>query len=141
MAVPQSINQGHQLVVQGADAGGEGAARGVRLYRMSSSLFPMLDLAGDDTGQSDNCQDGDESGDQPVAHPVARRPRRLGGSFTHVQNLPLQPIGRNSWSPVAYRSLCVTHFSSPGSLRGATSFTSRSRMRFTVGEPIRCPRT
>ncbi|WP_135228642.1 UV DNA damage repair endonuclease UvsE [Deinococcus fonticola] len=28
------------------------AARGVRLYRMSSSLFPMLDLAGDDTGRA-----------------------------------------------------------------------------------------
>ncbi|WP_221089085.1 UV DNA damage repair endonuclease UvsE [Deinococcus aquaedulcis] len=26
------------------------AARGIRLYRLSSSLFPMLDLAGDDTG-------------------------------------------------------------------------------------------
>lgn len=26
------------------------AARNIRLYRMSSSLFPMLDLAGDDTG-------------------------------------------------------------------------------------------
>ncbi|GGM11826.1 UV DNA damage repair endonuclease UvsE [Deinococcus aerophilus] len=26
------------------------AARGIRLYRMSSSLFPMLDLEGDDTG-------------------------------------------------------------------------------------------
>lgn len=26
------------------------AARGIRLYRISSSLFPMLDLAGDDTG-------------------------------------------------------------------------------------------
>ncbi|GGK22231.1 UV DNA damage endonuclease [Deinococcus malanensis] len=28
------------------------AARGIRLYRMSSSLFPMLDLAGDDTGEA-----------------------------------------------------------------------------------------
>ncbi len=28
------------------------AARGVRLYRMSSSLFPMLDLVGDDTGKA-----------------------------------------------------------------------------------------
>ncbi|GAA5501906.1 UV DNA damage endonuclease [Deinococcus xinjiangensis] len=27
------------------------AARGIRLYRMSSSLFPMLDLRGDDTGE------------------------------------------------------------------------------------------
>lgn len=28
------------------------AARGIRLYRMSSSLFPMLDLIGDDTGEA-----------------------------------------------------------------------------------------
>ena len=28
------------------------AARGIRLYRMSSSLFPMLDLKGDDAGES-----------------------------------------------------------------------------------------
>lgn len=28
------------------------AARGIRLYRMSSSLFPMLDLVGDDTGEA-----------------------------------------------------------------------------------------
>ncbi|UBV43367.1 UV DNA damage repair endonuclease UvsE [Deinococcus taeanensis] len=28
------------------------AARGIRLYRLSSSLFPMLDLDGDDTGAS-----------------------------------------------------------------------------------------
>ncbi|MFC5848608.1 UV DNA damage repair endonuclease UvsE [Deinococcus petrolearius] len=28
------------------------AARGIRLYRMSSSLFPMLDLLGDDTGEA-----------------------------------------------------------------------------------------
>ena len=28
------------------------AARGIRLYRMSSSLFPMLDLRGDDTGEA-----------------------------------------------------------------------------------------
>lgn len=31
-------------------AAGFCAARGIRLYRMSSSLFPMLDLEGDDTG-------------------------------------------------------------------------------------------
>ena len=28
------------------------AARGIRLYRLSSSLFPMFDLAGDDTGRA-----------------------------------------------------------------------------------------
>lgn len=28
------------------------AARGIRLYRLSSSLFPMFDLVGDDTGQA-----------------------------------------------------------------------------------------
>ncbi|MDV6373295.1 UV DNA damage repair endonuclease UvsE [Deinococcus arenicola] len=28
------------------------AARGIRLYRMSASLFPMLDLIGDDTGEA-----------------------------------------------------------------------------------------
>lgn len=28
------------------------AARGIRLYRLSSALFPMLDLAGDDTGDA-----------------------------------------------------------------------------------------
>lgn len=33
-------------------AAGYCAARGIRLYRMSSSLFPMLDLEGDDTGSA-----------------------------------------------------------------------------------------
>lgn len=33
-------------------AAGYCAARGIRLYRMSSSLFPMLDLEGDDTGEA-----------------------------------------------------------------------------------------
>lgn len=33
-------------------AAGYCAARGIRLYRMSSSLFPMLDLKGDDTGEA-----------------------------------------------------------------------------------------
>lgn len=33
-------------------AAGFCASRGIRLYRMSSSLFPMLDLKGDDTGEA-----------------------------------------------------------------------------------------
>lgn len=33
-------------------AAGYCAARGIRLYRLSSSLFPMLDLSGDDTGEA-----------------------------------------------------------------------------------------
>lgn len=33
-------------------AAGYCAARGIRLYRMSSSLFPMLDLKGDDVGEA-----------------------------------------------------------------------------------------
>ncbi|CAM3802156.1 UV DNA damage repair endonuclease UvsE [Deinococcus frigens] len=66
------------------------AARGIRLYRMSASLFPMLDLIGDDTGDA-------------VLTSLSAQLRRAGAAFVErgirVLMHPEQFVVLNSDSP------------------------------------------